>query len=147
VHERGPQGYEMCPERVCLPFLCNPQSPIPKPVPVTCPLTSHSLEDINKHCLASFRAHWQCLENHNQQLFNCRAQEWKLNECVYTNLVRYQLSCPVLHAAADRNAEIGQGNPRGLGQHANPPEEIRLLLISEQRWQAVHSGAAHSLAF
>lgn len=47
-----------------------------------------SLEDINKSCLEQFRAHWQCLENNNQQLWQCRPAEWKLNKCVYENLVR-----------------------------------------------------------
>ncbi|KAL2150148.1 hypothetical protein VTH82DRAFT_7824 [Thermothelomyces myriococcoides] len=44
------------------------------------------LEDINKSCLEQFRAHWQCLENNNQQLWQCRPAEWKLNKCVYENL-------------------------------------------------------------
>ncbi|KAL2173562.1 uncharacterized protein P884DRAFT_251523 [Thermothelomyces heterothallicus CBS 202.75] len=44
------------------------------------------LEDINKSCLEQFRAHWQCLENNNQQLWQCRPAEWKLNKCVYDNL-------------------------------------------------------------
>lgn len=47
-----------------------------------------SLEDINKSCLEQFRAHWQCLEDNNQQLWQCRPAEWKLNKCVYENLVR-----------------------------------------------------------
>lgn len=29
-----------------------------------------------------------CLENGNQQLWQCRPEEWKLNKCVYNNLVR-----------------------------------------------------------
>ncbi|KXX82340.1 NADH dehydrogenase [ubiquinone] 1 alpha subcomplex subunit 8 [Madurella mycetomatis] len=45
-----------------------------------------SLEDINKSCLEQFRTHWQCLENNNQQLWQCRPAEWKLNKCVYENL-------------------------------------------------------------
>lgn len=45
------------------------------------------IEDINKHCLAEFRTHWQCLENHNQQLWNCRSEERRLNKCVFTSLV------------------------------------------------------------
>ncbi len=46
------------------------------------------IEDINKSCLEQFRTHWQCLENNNQQLWQCRPAEWKLNKCVYDNLVR-----------------------------------------------------------
>jgi hypothetical protein len=52
-------------------------------------LTLRSLEDINKSCLEQFRAHWQCLENNNQQLWQCRPAEWKLNKCVFENLVRH----------------------------------------------------------
>ena len=48
-----------------------------------------SIEDINKHCLDQFRSHWQCLENNNQQLWQCRKAEWKLNKCVFDNLVRH----------------------------------------------------------
>ncbi|KAG7147720.1 NADH-ubiquinone oxidoreductase 20.8 kDa subunit like protein [Verticillium longisporum] len=44
------------------------------------------LQDINTHCLESFRAHWNCLENRNHQLYQCRPQEWKLNKCVFENL-------------------------------------------------------------
>lgn len=46
-----------------------------------------SIDDVNKHCLESFRAHWQCLENNNQQLWQCRPDEWRLNKCVFHNLV------------------------------------------------------------
>ncbi|UKZ71941.1 uncharacterized protein TrAtP1_012884 [Trichoderma atroviride] len=44
------------------------------------------LTDINTHCLAEFRKHWECLDNRNQQLWQCRPAEWKLNKCVYDNL-------------------------------------------------------------
>ncbi|KAI0425389.1 NADH-ubiquinone oxidoreductase 20.8 kDa subunit [Xylaria sp. FL1042] len=45
-----------------------------------------SIDDINKHCLEEFRKHWQCLDNNNHQLWQCRKAEWKLNQCVYDNL-------------------------------------------------------------
>jgi hypothetical protein len=45
------------------------------------------IEDINTHCLAEFRKHWTCLDNNNQQLWQCRPAEWKLNNCVFDNLV------------------------------------------------------------
>ncbi|KAI1635961.1 hypothetical protein F4809DRAFT_611348 [Biscogniauxia mediterranea] len=45
------------------------------------------VEDINKHCLDEFRKHWQCLDNNNHQLWQCRKDEWKLNKCVFDNLV------------------------------------------------------------
>ncbi|CAL3973028.1 unnamed protein product [Diplocarpon coronariae] len=44
------------------------------------------IEDVNKHCLAEFRKHWTCLDDNNQQLWQCRPQEWKLNKCVFDNL-------------------------------------------------------------
>lgn len=50
-------------------------------------LTVSSISDINKECLDQFRTHWQCLENHNQQLWNCRSEERRLNKCVFDKLV------------------------------------------------------------
>lgn len=47
-----------------------------------------SIEDINKSCLEEFRAHYECLDNNNQQLWQCRPAEWRLNKCVFHNLVR-----------------------------------------------------------
>jgi len=49
--------------------------------------SSGSIKDINENCLEQFRTHWQCLENHNQQLWNCRSEERKLNKCVFEKLV------------------------------------------------------------
>lgn len=46
----------------------------------------NSIEDMNKTCQNFFRAHWQCLENHNQQMFHCRQPEQSLNKCVYDAL-------------------------------------------------------------
>lgn len=46
------------------------------------------IDDLNKHCLESFRKHWACLDNNNHQLWQCRKDEWKLNQCVFDNLVR-----------------------------------------------------------
>ena len=47
----------------------------------------YSLDDMNKHCLAEFRKHWECLDDHNQQLWQCRKFERPLNKCVFDNLV------------------------------------------------------------
>ncbi len=47
----------------------------------------YRIEDVNKHCLEEFRKHWTCLDNNNQQLWQCRPVEWKLNKCVFDNLV------------------------------------------------------------
>jgi hypothetical protein len=46
-----------------------------------------SIADINKHCLNEFRKHWTCLDNNNQQLWQCRPDEFNLNKCVFNNLV------------------------------------------------------------
>ncbi|RMJ21152.1 Nadh-ubiquinone oxidoreductase [Aspergillus sp. HF37] len=44
------------------------------------------IQDINTNCLDQFNAHWECLENNNQRLFECRAPEMKLNNCVFEKL-------------------------------------------------------------
>jgi NADH dehydrogenase (ubiquinone) 1 alpha subcomplex subunit 8 len=44
------------------------------------------IEDINKSCLDVFRTHWKCLDNNNQQLWQCRGAERQLNKCVFENL-------------------------------------------------------------
>lgn len=46
------------------------------------------LEDINTHCLTEFRKHWECLNDRNHQLWQCRPEEWRLNKCVYNKIVR-----------------------------------------------------------
>lgn len=57
-----------------------------------------SLEDINKNCFEQFRRHWNCLENKNQQLWQCRKAERVLNACVFEKLVRFlhMFAMPVL---------------------------------------------------
>ncbi|KAK2750343.1 hypothetical protein FQN57_003823 [Myotisia sp. PD_48] len=44
------------------------------------------LKDINTHCLKQFREHWECLEQNNHQLWNCRRPEKYLNECVFDKI-------------------------------------------------------------
>ncbi|KAK0612552.1 hypothetical protein B0T17DRAFT_409541 [Bombardia bombarda] len=44
------------------------------------------IDDINKSCLEQFRSHWECLDNNNHQLWQCRPKEWALNKCVFENL-------------------------------------------------------------
>ncbi|KAF2840412.1 NADH dehydrogenase, alpha subcomplex, subunit 8 [Patellaria atrata CBS 101060] len=44
------------------------------------------IADVNTHCLSEFRKHWMCLENWNQQLWQCRRFERDLNKCVFENL-------------------------------------------------------------
>lgn len=45
------------------------------------------LDDVNKHCLQEFRKHWECLDDNNQQLWQCRRFERPLNKCVFESLV------------------------------------------------------------
>lgn len=47
------------------------------------------LDDINKNCLGEFRKHWECLDQNNQQLWQCRRREMKLNGCVFDKLVSF----------------------------------------------------------
>jgi NADH dehydrogenase (ubiquinone) 1 alpha subcomplex subunit 8 len=44
------------------------------------------IKDINTHCLKQFNAHWECLENNNQNLWECRKPEMELNSCVFEKL-------------------------------------------------------------
>ncbi|CAL8579471.1 MAG: hypothetical protein L6R36_002137 [Xanthoria steineri] len=44
------------------------------------------IDDITKNCLQEFRNHWECLEDNNQQLWQCRKWEWNLNGCVFQKL-------------------------------------------------------------
>ncbi|KAK0634061.1 hypothetical protein B0T14DRAFT_492103 [Immersiella caudata] len=44
------------------------------------------IKDINANCLDQFKAHWECLENNNQQMWQCRQKEWSLNKCVFDKL-------------------------------------------------------------
>lgn len=47
---------------------------------------SSVISDINKHCAESFKLHWQCINNNNFELYNCRKAETLLNKCVFENL-------------------------------------------------------------
>ncbi|KAL4738004.1 hypothetical protein BDV11DRAFT_216317 [Aspergillus similis] len=44
------------------------------------------IKDINTHCLKQFNTHWECLENNNHRLWECRKQEMDLNKCVFDKL-------------------------------------------------------------
>ncbi|KAK5951128.1 ndufa8, NADH-ubiquinone oxidoreductase complex I 19kd subunit [Knufia fluminis] len=44
------------------------------------------LQDINTHCLEEFRRHYECLEQHNQQMWQCRRPERVLNRCVFQKI-------------------------------------------------------------
>lgn len=47
------------------------------------------LEDVNRECLEEFRKHWRCLDDNNQQLWQCRRWERPLNKCVFESLVSW----------------------------------------------------------
>jgi len=44
------------------------------------------IKDINTHCLKQFNSHWECLENNNHRLWECRKLEMQLNQCVFDKL-------------------------------------------------------------
>lgn len=67
--------------------------------------SNYSIDDINKSCLDVFRQHWQCLDNNNHQLWQCRKAEWKLNQCVYDNLVSLSLTHPAPQALINRASQ------------------------------------------
>lgn len=67
---------------------------------------------MNKHCLTEFRRHWECLENNNQQLWNCRSVERPLNKCIFDNLVRLLAANPILLSLTVRPLEIGENDTR-----------------------------------
>lgn len=103
--EGGEEGYEVCCERVCKTFCTSQvgslwtaqfQDTVLLRLLWGCEgadkTPHHRLEDINKSCLDEFRRHWACLEQNNQQLWQCRRAERTLNACVFDNLV-----CPTLH--------------------------------------------------
>lgn len=81
----------------------------------------HRLTDINTHCLAEFRKHWECLDNRNQQLWQCRPAEWKLSKCVFDNLVRLNIypthQTNTTIANLTPALETGEEDPRSAHQH------------------------------
>ena len=77
----------------------------------------HRLEDINKSCLEEFRQHWTCLDNNNQQLWQCRPHERTLNACVFDKLVYQAISCcgawlMILLLAEARKDDSGRASRR-----------------------------------
>lgn len=84
-------------------------------------LTQNSLSDIDKHCLEEFRKHWSCLDNNNQQLWQCRRYERPLNKCVFDNLVRHspRSTLPSAVTNLDCCTEAGEDHPRNPGKRAS----------------------------
>jgi len=44
------------------------------------------LEKLRQNCAGEFKAHWECLDNRNQEYYRCRKQERALNGCVFEKL-------------------------------------------------------------
>ena len=49
----------------------------------------YRITKLRENCGKEFDAHWQCLENHNQELYACRKPERTFNTCVFEKLVSY----------------------------------------------------------
>jgi len=45
------------------------------------------IEALNKACGDAYKAHYECLDNHNQQYKDCRPAERGLNACAFLKLV------------------------------------------------------------
>jgi hypothetical protein len=75
-------------------------------------LVTNRLKDINTHCLSEFRKHWECLEDKNQQLWQCRPEEWKLNKCVFDKIVRIPVFRPVMRGSASLGWKMVSTNKR-----------------------------------
>jgi NADH dehydrogenase (ubiquinone) 1 alpha subcomplex subunit 8 len=59
-------------------------------------LSNSRIKDINTHCLKQFTAHWECLENNNHRMFDCRKPEMELNNCVFEKIVCLYLFASLL---------------------------------------------------
>jgi hypothetical protein len=108
----------------------------------TLPLRSHSIKKLSDSCGKEWEAHYQCLEQHNQEFYRCRKPEKSLNQCVFDKLVRSLIISasaldPGLTMYADplRSSsllpEIGQEHP-GIARRtgAGPREEEPRLWMS-----------------
>jgi hypothetical protein len=54
--------------------------------------TDNSIEELNKVCGDAYKAHYECLDMHNQQYKDCRPAERGLNACVFKKMVQLTLS-------------------------------------------------------
>lgn len=94
------------------------------------------IDDINKHCLTEFRKHWTCLDNNNQQLWQCRPAERKLNKCVFENLVCYFSSDKVNRPQLILRPETREGHPKHTtGGGAGPSADETDLLSKLRGWR------------
>lgn len=88
---------------------------------------SNRLDDIKTNCLDSFRAHWECLDNNNQQLWQCRKAERPLNKCVFEKLVRLLDYLQYHRLVADHECDAGpQKRDSGCTgkRSSDPPETV-----------------------
>lgn len=44
------------------------------------------IKDLNAHCAESFKLHYECLNENNYRMSNCRKAETLFNNCVFENL-------------------------------------------------------------
>lgn len=109
----------------------------------------NSIQDLNTHCLAEFRKHWECLDDRNHQLWQCRPAEWKLNKCVFDNLVCHILGRPAhgypVYMLTPALAETREEGSRPAHQrHPRPPStKADLCRRAHRPWrrQALYPGA------
>lgn len=99
------------------------------------------LEDVNKHCLDAFRAHWQCLENENHQLWQCRKPERLLNACVFAKLGLYKTipdaqGIPVHMRQEQVYATFSQADKSYLNQAKDKLLDRRLLAVTDKDIEA-----------
>lgn len=50
-------------------------------------MTDDRIEQLNKVCGDAYKAHYECLDMHNQQFKDCRPAERGLNACVLGKMV------------------------------------------------------------
>jgi hypothetical protein len=54
-----------------------------------CFSSNHSIRKLSDACGKEWDAHWQCLENRNQEFYPCRKIEKPLNQCVFQKMVSW----------------------------------------------------------
>ena len=102
-----------------------------------------SIQDINTHCLEQFRHHWKCLDTNNHQLWQCRPAEWKLNKCVFENLVCLFVLPSSSELRTDQCTETREGHPGPAAKHetrrAPTPADLLRPPLHEARGEAFQS--------
>lgn len=130
MHAGRTKSHSMCSKRVRKPSIWF--------TPLQAVLTLlNRLADINKHCLAEFRAHWQCLEDNNHQLWQCRRQERPFNKCVFDNLVR--VGARYLYLKTNQPAEAREEDSRSSRGRRTSASE-REANLCEPAWCEMGQG-------